>query len=285
MTASPVPIVVPKEFPQDRVVKIVKWLKRNQSPVSSGEPLVEIEFSKATIEIRASASGFLNIIAPAQSRVSVEEMIGTIESEPSSSLLQSSQRSSPVSLSSLSIVCECKEIISSLKRNSFSEKQLAPVLFKLLVRELREEDIHLRSSIEGFERVTANLGIVFAGKTKTLIYSSNEIVSLPVDKVEKWLLRHAVRAQKDEIENSNCTVSISYLLDQNIFTFNPAIAENQTMTVGIGGDLNIKEPIISINCSFITEAHKGFIVAKMLSKLRRSLLELSIDDKILRLLN
>ncbi len=39
--------------------KIVRWLKSAGEPVSKGEPVVEIETDKATVEIEAPASGIL----------------------------------------------------------------------------------------------------------------------------------------------------------------------------------------------------------------------------------
>ena len=38
---------------------LVKWLKPDGGPVTKGEPLMEIETDKATVEIEAPASGLL----------------------------------------------------------------------------------------------------------------------------------------------------------------------------------------------------------------------------------
>src|SRR5437763_13664080 len=44
---------------------IVRWLKAEGQEVTKGEPLVEIETDKATVEIEAAASGILNNVTGA----------------------------------------------------------------------------------------------------------------------------------------------------------------------------------------------------------------------------
>jgi pyruvate dehydrogenase E2 component (dihydrolipoamide acetyltransferase) len=58
--------------------KIVRWLKGEGEQVAPGEPLVEIETDKATVEIEAPAAGFLARIAAAGAEVPVGQVIATI---------------------------------------------------------------------------------------------------------------------------------------------------------------------------------------------------------------
>src|SRR5579885_2151312 len=59
--------------------KIVRWLKGEGEQVAQGEPLVEIETDKATVEIEAPATGSLaRIAAAAGAEVPVGQVIATI---------------------------------------------------------------------------------------------------------------------------------------------------------------------------------------------------------------
>lgn len=59
--------------------KIVRWLKSEGEQVAQGEPLVEIETDKATVEIEAPASGALGrIVAAAGDEVPVGQVIAAI---------------------------------------------------------------------------------------------------------------------------------------------------------------------------------------------------------------
>ncbi len=45
--------------------KVVNWLKKEGDPVKKGEPVVEVETDKATVELEAPADGILgSIVAP-----------------------------------------------------------------------------------------------------------------------------------------------------------------------------------------------------------------------------
>src|SRR2546430_4778953 len=54
---------------------IVRWLKAEGQEVAKGEPLVEIETDKATVEIEASASG---VLAHVTGTVGVEIPVGQV---------------------------------------------------------------------------------------------------------------------------------------------------------------------------------------------------------------
>lgn len=58
--------------------KIVRWLKAEGEQVVKGQPLVEIETDKATVEIEAPADGVLNILASAGDDVPVGQNIAHI---------------------------------------------------------------------------------------------------------------------------------------------------------------------------------------------------------------
>jgi len=57
---------------------IVRWLKRDGEAVSAGEPIVEIETDKATVEYEAEADGILEIVAADGATVALGEPIARI---------------------------------------------------------------------------------------------------------------------------------------------------------------------------------------------------------------
>jgi pyruvate dehydrogenase E2 component (dihydrolipoamide acetyltransferase) len=60
--------------------KIVAWLKKVGDTVARGEPIVEIETDKTTIQVEALASGTLvEIVADAGAEVPVGEVVAYLE--------------------------------------------------------------------------------------------------------------------------------------------------------------------------------------------------------------
>ena len=58
---------------------LLNWLKAEGQPVTKGEPLMEVETDKATVEIEAPASGILtNVTASAGDEVPVGNRIAVI---------------------------------------------------------------------------------------------------------------------------------------------------------------------------------------------------------------
>src|SRR5439155_1499155 len=56
--------------------KIVQWLKREGQPVKKGEPVVEVETDKATVELEAPADGVLaNVTAAEGDEVPVGKIV------------------------------------------------------------------------------------------------------------------------------------------------------------------------------------------------------------------
>jgi pyruvate dehydrogenase E2 component (dihydrolipoamide acetyltransferase) len=63
--------------------RIAAWLKRTGESVKRGEPLLEVETDKATVEIEAVQSGTLvEVVHAAGAEVPVGEIIAFLDSEP-----------------------------------------------------------------------------------------------------------------------------------------------------------------------------------------------------------
>src|SRR5947209_2001556 len=58
--------------------KVVRWLKKEGDVVAKGEPVLEIETDKATVEVQADADGRLGKILVAEGDVPVGEAVGEI---------------------------------------------------------------------------------------------------------------------------------------------------------------------------------------------------------------
>ena len=55
----PADVIMPALGMAQETGKVLKWLKRDGEPVAKGEPLLEVETDKVTVEIEAPASGVL----------------------------------------------------------------------------------------------------------------------------------------------------------------------------------------------------------------------------------
>jgi pyruvate/2-oxoglutarate dehydrogenase complex dihydrolipoamide acyltransferase (E2) component len=65
----------------DIVVK--RWLIEVGAPVKRGQPLLEVETDKATMEVESIATGVLTATcAQAEEKVAVGQVIATIEAKP-----------------------------------------------------------------------------------------------------------------------------------------------------------------------------------------------------------
>src|SRR5438105_5553827 len=58
--------------------KVVRWLKKEGDVVAKGEPVLEIETDKATVEVQADADGLLGKILVREGDVPVGERVGEI---------------------------------------------------------------------------------------------------------------------------------------------------------------------------------------------------------------
>jgi pyruvate dehydrogenase E2 component (dihydrolipoamide acetyltransferase) len=75
-------VIMPKMGQTMEKGKIVKWLKKEGETVQRGEPLLEIETDKTTIEIEARGSGILRkILTQEGSEAPIAEVIGYIGTE------------------------------------------------------------------------------------------------------------------------------------------------------------------------------------------------------------
>lgn len=80
-TSGNAEIRVPRETINDDVV-LVGWRVENGARVRAGEPLVDIETSKAVLELTAERDGYLEILCADGDEAAVGEVIGRILPEP-----------------------------------------------------------------------------------------------------------------------------------------------------------------------------------------------------------
>jgi acetyltransferase-like isoleucine patch superfamily enzyme len=73
-----VPIVVPRETVSDDTVRIVRWMVVEGQPVTAGMLVLEIETSKAAVDVEAPASGYAQILRQAGDVVEVGSEVGRI---------------------------------------------------------------------------------------------------------------------------------------------------------------------------------------------------------------
>lgn len=77
------PIIVPRygRFlikQQKENIRITKWYKNDGDQVEKGELVVNVETSKASLEIESPASGILICLKKAEEKASIDEVIGFI---------------------------------------------------------------------------------------------------------------------------------------------------------------------------------------------------------------
>jgi pyruvate/2-oxoglutarate dehydrogenase complex dihydrolipoamide acyltransferase (E2) component len=77
-------VVIPRLGSSDESdeVKILRWLKRKGEAVQKGEPLVEVETDKVSVEIEAPASGRLSEVHAEEGQaVRFNSVVGVIDSD------------------------------------------------------------------------------------------------------------------------------------------------------------------------------------------------------------
>jgi pyruvate/2-oxoglutarate dehydrogenase complex dihydrolipoamide acyltransferase (E2) component len=79
-------IIVPKENANDDYVKIVDWFIEQGDYVKSGSVILEIETSKANVEISAESDGYIEIFHSQGAEIPTNEIIGCIHAEKFSEL-------------------------------------------------------------------------------------------------------------------------------------------------------------------------------------------------------
>lgn len=82
---KPIDIIVPRENVNDEFALLVSWLVAHGGRVVRGEPIVQIETSKATLELEAPADGFLQCAVQAGDEVNIGATIGQIIATPAAS--------------------------------------------------------------------------------------------------------------------------------------------------------------------------------------------------------
>jgi pyruvate/2-oxoglutarate dehydrogenase complex dihydrolipoamide acyltransferase (E2) component len=75
-------IVMPQAGQDLEVGTVVEWLKREGDPVAKGEPVVQIQTEKITLDIEAPAAGVLRrILVPDGTEAPILSVIGIIGAE------------------------------------------------------------------------------------------------------------------------------------------------------------------------------------------------------------
>src|SRR5690242_20773502 len=78
----PADVIMPALGMAQDTGKVVRWLKQDGETVSKGEPLLEVETDKVTVEIEAPADGTLaGVRAPDGTEVPVGEVIAFVLAE------------------------------------------------------------------------------------------------------------------------------------------------------------------------------------------------------------
>ncbi|MGH2479711.1 MAG: 2-oxo acid dehydrogenase subunit E2, partial [Ktedonobacteraceae bacterium] len=86
-------VILPALGMSQETGKIVRWLKAEGDSVARGEPLVEIETDKATVEIEAPAPGILaRVVAATGAEVPVGQVIATILASGETALADTAER-------------------------------------------------------------------------------------------------------------------------------------------------------------------------------------------------
>ncbi|MGA5318065.1 2-oxo acid dehydrogenase subunit E2 [Streptomyces pseudogriseolus] len=80
--AAGVPVAVPKLNNNDTAYLVVRWFADDGAYLDEGDPLVELETSKAVEEIAAPAAGHLRVRAAEGSEVGVGELLAELLTEP-----------------------------------------------------------------------------------------------------------------------------------------------------------------------------------------------------------
>jgi pyruvate dehydrogenase E2 component (dihydrolipoamide acetyltransferase) len=76
-----IPVTLPQLSISMEEGKVLRWLVEDGAPVSAGQPIVEIETDKATVEVEAPADGRVRIAAAEGAILSVESTIAEIVDE------------------------------------------------------------------------------------------------------------------------------------------------------------------------------------------------------------
>jgi acetyltransferase-like isoleucine patch superfamily enzyme len=129
-------IRVPRETVNDDVVTVARWFVGDGEPVRAGQPVVDIETSKAVLEVVAEADGYLQILHPEGAEVPVGEVVGRVLSEPSQERASARPPAAAISPAD-SLAADAGTTISKKARRLIEEHAIDPSVFagRGLVRE------------------------------------------------------------------------------------------------------------------------------------------------------
>ena len=281
-------ILVPQEFPQESQARIIRWHKKHGEKVKKNEDLVEIEFSKAAITLPASHDGIVAIKELAGGWFTPGTVLGWLQSadEPleKPAILNLSSNSSSQEVSTLTIKLEASEILKTMDNLSVSRKKILPILLhEIFEHYLEISEFHQTLRPEGYVKPEkAKIGMAFFSSKQVMIYCFDGASKKPAD-IERWILKSAIAAQKELKSENDSTLTITSLIDQDIYTFTPLLARGQAFTLGIGGDLSCAHPEITLQGTFDSRAMKGLTVAKSLQALKTRIQKLKNSDELKKL--
>jgi acetyltransferase-like isoleucine patch superfamily enzyme len=125
------PVVIPLEYVNDETVILLRWLVANGAEVREGQPVAEVETSKAAIELLAPGNGYIAFSAQMGQEMPVGATIACISSQPESgaaaanSQLAEELPSARSAASSLSGVRFSKKALELIQRHGLSTELFA----------------------------------------------------------------------------------------------------------------------------------------------------------------
>ena len=131
-------VIVPKVEANTNEIKLVEWLKKENEPITKGEPLFAIETAKAVVEIEAEESGILRKILVEQGEsvpiLTVVAFIGNKE-EPIPEIKQTNQLEDVSSTPEIDIQIEPKILKEEDEKTENTQRVKASPVAKRLARE------------------------------------------------------------------------------------------------------------------------------------------------------
>ena len=183
-------ITIPKETVNDDSVKIIKWNFQNEQIIKKGDILVEIETSKALLDIESQYEGKLEIIKFANEEVLVGDIIGRIvsldyvfsEKNNNLEIIKDIKTSniSELETTTMSISNKAKTLIlqNGIDINIFSDRKF-----------VKESDV-----LEYLKKISIkNSNIVFANTTKEIEFNDKKN---DIKKIKKSLFQEARNASE-----------------------------------------------------------------------------------------
>ena len=125
--ASTVDILVPSESFEGTRARLLRWLKAPGEAVSAGEPLVEVETDKVTVEIAAPAGGVLaDTLKAVDDELSVGDLLGHIQ--PDSAATAATPPSMPIAAP------RAPSVATTAPTDAVGASNLSPAVRRLLAQ-------------------------------------------------------------------------------------------------------------------------------------------------------